>query len=215
MGEGKDIQASPAQHLCDGHTAKPPSDELVTDTNGILTQFFRTMELKDNTVIVVLGASGDLAKKKTVSLCQSFDQSRTLADVHSYTVPSIIRSGEPPIFVEPPIHHLAVWLTETISTGTNSCRKTSRSLGMPGRKWITRSFSSASSHTSRRRPRRWRSSSRTFLRCAATFRDNTTRMRRLSNSGRSWRSWKRDGLSRTGSSTWPFHPASSPRFRNN
>lgn len=25
------------------------------------------MELKDNTVIVVLGASGDLAKKKTVS----------------------------------------------------------------------------------------------------------------------------------------------------
>lgn len=27
-----------------------------------------TMELKDNTVIVVLGASGDLAKKKTVGL---------------------------------------------------------------------------------------------------------------------------------------------------
>lgn len=26
----------------------------------------RTVELKDNTVIVVLGASGDLAKKKTV-----------------------------------------------------------------------------------------------------------------------------------------------------
>jgi glucose-6-phosphate 1-dehydrogenase len=26
----------------------------------------RTLELKDNTVIVVLGASGDLAKKKTV-----------------------------------------------------------------------------------------------------------------------------------------------------
>lgn len=26
-----------------------------------------TIELKDNTVIVVLGASGDLAKKKTVS----------------------------------------------------------------------------------------------------------------------------------------------------
>lgn len=26
----------------------------------------RTIELKDNTVIVVLGASGDLAKKKTV-----------------------------------------------------------------------------------------------------------------------------------------------------
>lgn len=28
--------------------------------------FISTMELKDNTVIVVLGASGDLAKKKTV-----------------------------------------------------------------------------------------------------------------------------------------------------
>lgn len=27
----------------------------------------RTLDLKDNTVIVVLGASGDLAKKKTVS----------------------------------------------------------------------------------------------------------------------------------------------------
>lgn len=26
------------------------------------------MELKDNTIIVVLGASGDLAKKKTVSV---------------------------------------------------------------------------------------------------------------------------------------------------
>ena len=29
-----------------------------------------TIELKDNTVIIVLGASGDLAKKKTVSLIQ-------------------------------------------------------------------------------------------------------------------------------------------------
>jgi glucose-6-phosphate 1-dehydrogenase len=28
----------------------------------------RTIELKDNTIIVVLGASGDLAKKKTVRL---------------------------------------------------------------------------------------------------------------------------------------------------
>jgi hypothetical protein len=37
----------------------------------------RNIELKDNTVIVVLGASGDLAKKKTVgsvecSLCRAF-----------------------------------------------------------------------------------------------------------------------------------------------
>jgi glucose-6-phosphate 1-dehydrogenase len=29
-----------------------------------------TIELKDNTVIIVLGASGDLAKKKTVSILQ-------------------------------------------------------------------------------------------------------------------------------------------------
>jgi glucose-6-phosphate 1-dehydrogenase len=29
------------------------------------------MELKDNTIIVVLGASGDLAKKKTVSKQQA------------------------------------------------------------------------------------------------------------------------------------------------
>ena len=32
---------------------------------------FRTIELKDNTIIVVLGASGDLAKKKTVGLVLS------------------------------------------------------------------------------------------------------------------------------------------------
>jgi glucose-6-phosphate 1-dehydrogenase len=29
---------------------------------------FSTLELKDDTVIIVLGASGDLAKKKTVCL---------------------------------------------------------------------------------------------------------------------------------------------------
>jgi len=33
------------------------------------------MELKDNTVIVVLGASGDLAKKKTVSHPNHFSRS--------------------------------------------------------------------------------------------------------------------------------------------
>lgn len=32
----------------------------------------RTVELKDNTTIVVLGASGDLAKKKTVSVPSPF-----------------------------------------------------------------------------------------------------------------------------------------------
>lgn len=31
----------------------------------------RTIELKENTTIIVLGASGDLAKKKTVSLVQN------------------------------------------------------------------------------------------------------------------------------------------------
>ena len=32
------------------------------------------MELKENTIIVVLGASGDLAKKKTVSIRESTSQ---------------------------------------------------------------------------------------------------------------------------------------------
>lgn len=32
---------------------------------------FSTVELKDETVIIVLGASGDLAKKKTVCVHQS------------------------------------------------------------------------------------------------------------------------------------------------
>lgn len=34
---------------------------------GLTHTFRSTMELKENTIIVVLGASGDLAKKKTVS----------------------------------------------------------------------------------------------------------------------------------------------------
>lgn len=42
-----------------GHTAD-------SDGSGILTIFNRTMELKKDTIVVVLGASGDLAKKKTV-----------------------------------------------------------------------------------------------------------------------------------------------------
>lgn len=48
------------------------SKKLMThrEWNGpwVITDCFRSaIELKDNTVIVVLGASGDLAKKKTVS----------------------------------------------------------------------------------------------------------------------------------------------------
>jgi hypothetical protein len=35
-------------------------------TKGLTSALHSAMELKDNTVIVVLGASGDLAKKKTV-----------------------------------------------------------------------------------------------------------------------------------------------------
>lgn len=35
-------------------------------TSLTLVRLYSSMELKDNTVIVVLGASGDLAKKKTV-----------------------------------------------------------------------------------------------------------------------------------------------------
>lgn len=37
-----------------------------------------TIELKENTVIIVLGASGDLAKKKTVSICTSIDLTMSL-----------------------------------------------------------------------------------------------------------------------------------------
>lgn len=36
---------------------------------------FSTIELKDDTIIVVLGASGDLAKKKTVRTPPEYDDS--------------------------------------------------------------------------------------------------------------------------------------------
>jgi hypothetical protein len=38
--------------------------EILSTTANTISD--RNMELKDNTIIVVLGASGDLAKKKTV-----------------------------------------------------------------------------------------------------------------------------------------------------
>lgn len=38
---------------------------------------FSTIELKDDTIIVVLGASGDLAKKKTVRTLPQCDDSLT------------------------------------------------------------------------------------------------------------------------------------------
>lgn len=40
------------------------------------------MELKENTVIVVLGASGDLAKKKTVSSAIQFSPSARCTKHH-------------------------------------------------------------------------------------------------------------------------------------
>lgn len=44
---------------------------LYTPRNNVTnTSSCRTIELKDNTVIVVLGASGDLAKKKTVGIAR-------------------------------------------------------------------------------------------------------------------------------------------------
>jgi hypothetical protein len=46
---------------------KTPSANRITQSN---------MELKDNTIIVVLGASGDLAKKKTVSAYRATSQER-------------------------------------------------------------------------------------------------------------------------------------------
>lgn len=52
------------------------------------------MELKENTVIVVLGASGDLAKKKTVSTCAS-QLTCTKALLTTCTVPCSLRPGKP------------------------------------------------------------------------------------------------------------------------
>jgi len=45
-----------------------PQTDLVIEPNVLLTRTRHrsSIELKDNTVIIVLGASGDLAKKKTV-----------------------------------------------------------------------------------------------------------------------------------------------------
>lgn len=45
--------------------ASLPSE--ASSTMALTTGNYSTLELKDNTIIVVLGASGDLAKKKTVS----------------------------------------------------------------------------------------------------------------------------------------------------
>lgn len=45
---------------------------IISTPLPLLTSLNSTIELKDNTVIIVLGASGDLAKKKTVSLPSCF-----------------------------------------------------------------------------------------------------------------------------------------------
>jgi hypothetical protein len=45
-------------------------------TTALTTGIYSAMELKDNTIIVVLGASGDLAKKKTVSPSNTRDSNR-------------------------------------------------------------------------------------------------------------------------------------------
>lgn len=51
-----------------------------------------SIELKDNTIIVVLGASGDLAKKKTVWMLEWLDDCAASADRFP-TVPCFIRLG--------------------------------------------------------------------------------------------------------------------------
>ena len=58
---------------------------------NVLTYFCPTsnIELKDNTVIVVLGASGDLAKKKTVSGSRTTLSGTSL--IGTTTVPSSLR----------------------------------------------------------------------------------------------------------------------------
>jgi len=59
----------------------------------------RTIELKENTIIVVLGASGDLAKKKTFPalfglVCQYCRKSRPLADKNSSATSSSPKTSE-------------------------------------------------------------------------------------------------------------------------
>lgn len=49
---------------CDGTSPRGH----INETRDVNPMFYSSAELKDNTIIVVLGASGDLAKKKTVSI---------------------------------------------------------------------------------------------------------------------------------------------------
>ena len=43
----------------------PPLRQILSQSGWLTFDFCSSVELKENTVIVVLGASGDLAKKKT------------------------------------------------------------------------------------------------------------------------------------------------------
>lgn len=52
------------------------------------------MELKDDTVIVVLGASGDLAKKKTVCASNKADPRTGGTDANNGIVPSTVWPGQ-------------------------------------------------------------------------------------------------------------------------
>ena len=56
----------PGQQCWLSMASKPLCTEHVMSSPTDLTIRTRTIELKENTTIVVLGASGDLAKKKTV-----------------------------------------------------------------------------------------------------------------------------------------------------
>jgi glucose-6-phosphate 1-dehydrogenase len=59
----------------------------------------RTIELKENTIIVVLGASGDLAKKKTFPalfglVCQHLSEESACTDKHSSATSSSPKTSE-------------------------------------------------------------------------------------------------------------------------
>ena len=71
----------------------------LSNTFTDLSFIFSTVELKDNTIIVVLGASGDLAKKKTVRTPLPSRKQKTKQKTHTTSadlinaVPSSVRFG--------------------------------------------------------------------------------------------------------------------------
>ena len=154
---------------------------------------------------MVLGASGDLAKKKTVSRVKTTHSGLLLTCVT--IVPRSIWPGKstqwPRAFTTNP---------RPDSTEINSYQRISRSLGMPEQRWTMRNTSSGSNPTSRRLQRTWSNNWQTSAPSAHTCRDSMIRMSRLLSYGSTLRNLRKDERSPTVFSTWPCHQASSPLF---